>query len=50
MFLPSCWRSLSFAVIEATVAPRREKAAMTESARNSSGPVITTASPVSRSR
>ena len=48
--LPSCARSLSLAVTDTTVAPCRENSAITVRARSSSGPVITTAAPVSRSR
>ena len=50
MSLPSCLRSLSLAVIDTTRAPWRENSAMMVRERSSSGPVITTASPVSRSR
>ena len=48
--LPSCFLSLSFAVIDTTVAPWRENSAMTVRERRSSGPVMTTAAPVSGSR
>ena len=50
MFFASCLRSLSFAVIETTLAPAAAKLAMIDWLRSSSGPVMTTASPVSRSR
>jgi len=50
MSFPSWRRSLSLAVIDTTRAPRRENSAMMVRERSSSGPVITTASPVSRSR
>ena len=49
-FLPSCFLSLSFAVIEATFAPASPKRARIVSPRSSSGPVITTARPVPVSR
>src|SRR5215471_9288347 len=43
MSLPSCRRSLSLAVMDATLAPLRENSARTVVERMSSGPVITTA-------
>ena len=46
----SCRRSLSLAVIDATRAPWRENSLITEGTLSNSGPVITTGSPVSRSR
>jgi hypothetical protein len=50
MSFPSCRRSLSLAVMDATLAPRPENAAKIVGARISSGPVITTARAVSGSR
>ena len=49
-FFPSCLRSLSFAVIETTLAPTLANPAKMVSPRSNSGPVITTASPLSVSR
>ncbi|MNC92220.1 hypothetical protein D3C83_86060 [compost metagenome] len=49
-FLPNCLRNLSFAVIDTTFAPAAAKRARMVSPRSSSGPVITTASPVFTSR
>ena len=46
----SCRRSLSLAVIDTTRAPWRENPLITEGTLSSSGPVITTGSPVARSR
>ena len=46
----SCLRSLSLAVTDATRAPWRENSLMIDGTRSSSGPVITTGSPVLRSR
>jgi len=48
--LPSCFLSLSFAVIETTFAPEPAKRERMVSPRSSSGPVITTAFPVRVSR
>mgnify|MGYP006866488255 CR=1 FL=1 len=48
--LPSCFLSLSFAVMATTFAPASAKPLRTVSPRSSSGPVITTASPVAVSR
>ena len=49
-FLPSCLRSLSFAVIETTFAPAAANFERMVSPRRSSGPVITTGLPVAVSR
>ena len=49
-FLPSCLRSLSFAVIATTLAPCLENSARTESERKYSGSFIITSAPVSGSR
>ena len=46
----SCWRSLSFDVMETILAPRLENSASTVLERNSSGPVIITALRVPGSR
>ena len=48
--LPSCRRSLSLAVIATTFAPASANSARMVRLRSSSGPVITTASPVAASR
>ena len=48
--LPSCFLSLSLAVIETTLAPALANCASMVSPRKSSGPVMTTASPVVVSR
>ncbi len=48
--LPSCWRSLSLAVMDTTRAPCFEKLPRMVPERSSSGPVMTTASPLSGSR
>ena len=48
--LASCWRSLSLAVIDTTLAPAAANLAMMVSPRSSSGPVITTGCQVAVSR
>ena len=49
-FFPSCFLSLSFAVMEMTLAPAAAKRERIVSPRSSSGPVITIGLPVAVSR